>query len=178
MKRVIICIAFLMASIWAEANPLFYPHVRTIVKTDNYEYFYDDAGDLVGREDIGSAGFVYWYNGESFEEEGYFVSENGWTLYYDNITERYVGKGSFSNEYYKDNYGETRIRSTSIYVDERNRPVATYFGRNINNSFGTLFDSIENILNPLRAIEQVASGEGVRTRIILQLQGKVRLYDD
>ena len=102
MNKFLFCIAFLLTTFLAVANPLFYRIVKTKLKTDRYEYFYDSYGNLIGREDVGEAGCVYSFNGEDFEEDGNFVYENGWCLYYDSMSQKYLGKASFSAEDYRD----------------------------------------------------------------------------
>ncbi len=180
MKKALVLLSLLLSFSLAEANPLFFPQSKTLVIQGQYEYFYDDYGNLLGCEDVGSSGMVYFYNGEGWEEEGYFVEENGWCLYYctwrDNA---YVGKVKTTTEYFRDGlYDKVYSKSSRFYVDERNRPVATYnetLSGATGDDFKTLFGAIETAVNPLRAL--LNGGKPVE-RTIFVLKGKVRLYSN
>jgi hypothetical protein len=179
MKKTLILLSLLLISFLADANPLFFPASSTIVVKGKYEYFYDSYGNLLGCEEIGSSGMVYCYlgNGE-WDEEGYFIEENDWCLYYCTwLDNAYVGKVKSSTELFKD-LGSYFERESRFYVDEKNRPVATYYERltgQIGDDIKTILGTFENMLNPLGAL--LNDGQPVKHKVLV-LNGKVRIYNN
>ena len=179
MKKAVLLLSLLVFSSLADANPLLFPNCSVIEIKGNYEYFYDEFGELIGREDVGSSGSVYGYWGDGdWREEGYFIEENGWCLYYCTwLDNAYVGKGKSSSELFRDGDG-LYDRVSRFYVDARNRPVATYYERlsgQMGDSFKQIFGYMENMLDPLGAI---LNGGKPAERRILVLKGTVRRYID
>lgn len=175
-KSLFACIALFSASLFATANPLFFSYTALIAIDNDAIYFFDDTGSLVGREDLdGAAGMVYDYvpyGSNEWEETGYFTTENDWTLYY-NESGEYLGKAHTDAYVVRDFMGDPQIEVIITYVDHKNRPVATYKGRQINSTLNTLLDA-----NPLATLKNLFANRQSTRRIVLNLQGKVRVYDD
>ena len=171
MRKLLVCFVLLLASYFANANPLFMPVVDKIVIQGKYEYFYTEYGDLIGREDIGVSGSFYLYNDidDDWDEEGYFISDGEWCKYYDSRTGKYVGKVRAWYEEKKVwesaegmyNYYTLEIRS---YVDAKDRPVATYREQDTKGFLGPSFTEILSNLT------------GLNTGTTLILDGKIRMY--
>ena len=174
MKKILLFSFFVLAFFCADANPLFFPHCSQILVRDDYWFFYDSYGNLIGREQVGESGYIHWYNAGQWIEEGYFIAEGDWCYYYDN-NGNYLGRERDWFERYEEIYSTgTYYRQTVHYVSAKNRPVATYrqinvgsFGKNT----GALMDALEAIVNPLGFLQR---GGGSSTRRLLQLQGQVR----
>lgn len=182
MKKIILLLSLVLFSLLAEANPLFFLGSTVIIIKGNYEYFYTEDGDLLGREDIGSSGMVYSYEGGEWEEIGYFFEENGWCLYYclenEYVGNEYMGKVKSSTEYYRESpYSETIYsRSSRFYVDEKNRPIATYNERlsgRVGDDFKDVFGVMDMMINPLGALLNGGKPEKLK---IFVIKGERRYY--
>lgn len=179
MKKTVFFLSLFLFSFFADANPLFWPGCARIEITDRYEYFYDEQGTLLGCEDRGESGYVYAYLGENnWEEQAYFVVENGWCLYYYSFGQNtYVGKVRTSSELFRDG-DRLYDKETRYYVDERNRPVATYeqaLSGQVGEGLSTFLGSLENYLNPLGAL---MNGGKASKHIFLVRKGRTRIYSD
>ena len=181
MKKTLFSLFLFLMCFSTEANPLFYPIITTIVVKDRYEYFYDSYGQLIGCEDIASAGYFYNYNGieepeHPWEEGGYFIGENGWSLYYWN-NGTYLGKCKPSYEYVSYERAGKDVSytiETRVYVDHKNRPIATY--RQVNNGDGDFRSLLKGQIPDL--FGSLSEMFGIEKSRILVLQGKVRRYND
>ena len=112
----------LFVSTSAFGNPLFADVVKMVIR-GNLEYYYDSYGNVVVREDVGEAGYLYNNNGEAFacfSSDGNPFS-NVAALYYD-LDGNYMGKVLLSSS--QDIFGQTSKKWT--FLDHRNRPVATF----------------------------------------------------
>lgn len=112
----------LFVSTSASGNPLFADVVKIVV-SGNLEYYYDSYGNVVVREDVGDAGYLYNNNGEAFacySSDGNPFSNVG-ALYYD-LDGNYMGKVLVSSS--QDIFGQKSTVRT--YLDHKNRPVATF----------------------------------------------------
>ena len=73
----------------------------------------------------------------------------------------------------RDFLGEPQIEVIITYVDHKNRPIATYKGRQISRVTNNMLDA-----NPLATLKNLFANRQSTRRIILNLQGEVRVYDD
>ena len=168
----------LLASTRANGNPLFADVVKCII-IGNLEYFYDSYGNVVVREDIGDAGYLYDNDGNAFacfSSDGNPYSNVG-ALYYD-LDGNYMGKLLRSSSTIIT--GETIIKRT--YLDHRNRPVATFVEQD---TFGTMAEIAEAEDKDDKAKESVAlsflarlfgNSIGSNTGKTFVLSGRIQRY--
>ena len=178
MKKTVLFLSLFLFSFLADANPLFFSDCAIIVQNGEYDYFYDATGDLLGREELGESGRVYVYLGDRWSEEGYFVEDNGWDLYYCSWrNNEYVGKLKQSYEEFREG-NKYYEKETRFYVDYKNRPVATYdesLSGHLGESISTVLGTLDYMLDPLGTL--MNSGR-TPNYTFLVLRGTVRRYTD
>lgn len=174
MKKALVLLSLLLSSFWAEANPLFANVVKIVVR-GNLEYSYDSYGNIVVREDVGSAGYLYDNNGNAFACFSTDDNPNSRVgAYYYDLDGNYLGKVVLSAGP-SDLFGTTLIIRT--YLDHKNRPVAKFVQKS---DFSELSDAVEQ-QDKNSAAESYLNflfGEayGIRVSKVFELSGRIQRY--